>query len=460
MIKKLTSFILCLALAVGGCIGLTSCSESSSHAQTEITQQDVINEIVDAALNEMDCRIDDYIDVSYFANLDETSQVSTNTSIKKLTASSTNDTEAAYIDVQQYNELTSSIDEIFSELTDEEYKAIKSLADNDDDIAKMLNMIENDFEGYEYESEEGGKLISASNVMLTSAAAATIGSILLSQGVNGAAVVAIKGAFNTMIATLKAFFLTTSIKAVIITAAILVIATVVIINWNKIKPVFTKIVNVFVENSQKLASTVTKVFNKIFNQAVSAAKTICSSIDDLINNESSFKNRLLDLKKTVSDVKNVIKTFLGIKDLSNLYDTNNKVLCIGRDNDKTYKKSNDISGYQNYANKYGYWSFFVSDYDTQLKKFGQKLISYANELLVTYCCIKDWDFILVTNPYYYMQEHLSTKYGGTSYANEISIIRKHDYNTFLVGPASWSLVPYPGNTEGSYFAYAGYKVSK
>ena len=128
---------------------------------------------------------------------------------------------------------------------------------------------------------------------------------------------------------------------------------------------------------------------------------------------------------------------------------------------KTYNNPNDINGYQNYAEKFGYWKFFVSDFSNKVEQFGQDLIEYANIILVNYCCFANWDFILVTNPYYYMEEHLDIKnFGGKAYANEISLIRKRGYNTFLVGPASWSLIPCPGRDEGSYYAFAGYKVSK
>lgn len=59
-----------------------------------------------------------------------------------------------------------------------------------------------------------------------------------------------------------------------------------------------------------------------------------------------------------------------------------------------------------------------------------------------------------------MAEHLDTRNGGYAYANEIAIIRKHGYNKFLVGPPSWAMVPCPGNSEESYYAFVGYKVSK
>lgn len=455
MVKKLVSLILCTVMAIGGCIGFASCSKNSQNNDADLTKQEAIEELVDYALDEADIRIEDYIDVSHFVNLAETNQSTVRSSVKQLTHA-----VEARVDAEQYEALTSSISGIFSELTDEEYETVKTLAESDGEIAEMLEMVENDFADYGYETDNSEYSISAAKVALTSTAVVTIGSILLGQGVGGAAVVAIKGAFNTMLATLKAFFVPTTIKAVIVTAAILVISTVVIINWNKIKPVFNRIVNIFVDNAKKLASTVANVFNKIFATAVAATAGAATvrTFEDVINQDKSLKDELSNTKKSI--VKNILKKFLRISNFDDFYDSEDKVLCIGRDDEKTYKNSNDLRGYQNYADKYGYWCFFVQDYEKQLEKYGQKLIDIANEVLVRYCCLKDWNFILVTNPYHYMAEHKSTKYGGYAYAKEIEIIRKHNYNVFLSGPISWANVPYPGNTEDSYFAFAGYEVTK
>lgn len=307
MVKKFIGFILCIVMAVGSCLGLTSCSKNESFTQIETTPQEVIDELVDIALDEVDYRIDDYIDVSYFVNLSKDNESSNNNSVKKLSVSLVTDDEELIVDAEQYYELTSSINNIFSELTDEEYDAIKTMAEQDEDIAEMLEMIESDFENYDY-TVDNDTTISATGIMLTSTAVATIGSILLSQGVNSAAVVAIKGAFNTMIATLKAFFLTNTVKAVIITAAILVIATVVIVNWNKIKPVFNKIVNIFVDNAKKLAATVTKVFNSIFNKAISSS--ISAALDAAIT--SDIIKIMGQYGLTEKLIKSLVKEFTNI----------------------------------------------------------------------------------------------------------------------------------------------------
>lgn len=148
----------------------------------------------------------------------------------------------------------------------------------------MLEVVECDFEITNIDNESNSGTAKTANIVKLSAGILTIGSILSSQQVCSAAIVAIKGAFNSMIATLKAFFVPNSVKAIIITAAILVISTVVIINWSKIKPVFNQIVNIFVENAKKFASNVVKVFNSIYQTATkSKSKDVQEKIDDILN---------------------------------------------------------------------------------------------------------------------------------------------------------------------------------
>lgn len=184
----------------------------------------------------------------------------------------------------QYDVLTTSITNIFNDLSDEEYDVFRILAEEDSDIAEMLEMVECDFEITNIDNESNSGTAKTANIVKLSAGILTIGSILSSQQVCSAAIVAIKGAFNSMIATLKAFFVPNSVKAIIITAAILVISTVVIINWNKIKPVFNQIVNIFVENAKKFASNVVKIFNSIYQTATkSKSKDVQEKIDDILN---------------------------------------------------------------------------------------------------------------------------------------------------------------------------------
>lgn len=229
---------------------------------------EVLDYLVNLALEEADVRIEDYIDVDYFANLKASTEISVN-EIQKLSNVESSDEEIydeISFDEEQYYALTESITGIFSELTTEEYEVFETLAEDDEDIREMLTMVENGFEEYD-ESSQVSYEVATSNVVKLSAAVMTIGSILSGQQVCQAAIIAIKGAFNSMVATLKAFFVPTSVKAVIVTAAILVLTTVVIVNWNKIKPVFNQIVNVFVDNAKKLATTVRNVFNTIYQSA-------------------------------------------------------------------------------------------------------------------------------------------------------------------------------------------------
>lgn len=262
-----------------------------------------------------------------------------------------------------------------------------------------------------------------------------------------------------MIAALKAFFVPNVVKGIIITAAILVIATVVIINWNKIKPVFTRIANVFVDNAKKFTSAVANVFNSIQQRAVSA--TTYNSFDDVVNKDSTIYNKLRNSGKTMNQLKEVLAMFLslsGTYELIKFYNSNNKVLCIGRDMRETYN-NNDISGYQNYAKKYNYWSFWSAKYDLLKAQYGT-LVDLANEVLVLYCCSADWDFILVTNPYHYMVEHRSTTYGGDSYALEIATIRGWNYNRFTNSNVTWQTIPNPGYSKASFYALSAYRVSR
>ncbi len=187
------------------------------------------------------------------------------------------------IDEIQYETLTTSITNIFNDLSDEEYNIFKTLARDDSDIAEMLELIECDFETKSIVNESNSNTIKTANIVTLSTGVLDIATILSMQNVCSAAIVAIKGAFNSMIATLKAFFVPNTVKAIIITASILVISTVVMVNWNKIKPIFSQIVDIFVNNANKLASTVSKVFDSIYRStAKSKSKEVQEKIDDIL----------------------------------------------------------------------------------------------------------------------------------------------------------------------------------
>ncbi len=137
-------------------------------------------------------------------------------------------------------------------------------------------------------NEFNSSAIKTSNIVKLSTGILEIGAILSTQNVCSAGIVAIKGAFNSMILTLKAFFVPNTVKAIIITASILVISTVVITNWNKIKPVFSQIVDIFVNNAKNLASTVTRVFDSIYKStAKSKSKEVQEKIDDILKDSKA-----------------------------------------------------------------------------------------------------------------------------------------------------------------------------
>lgn len=416
-----------------------------------------INEetLVDLAIEKSEIKINDYIDVNYFTSLRNITSLKTENT-QTLSSNLINEEIEIYeeIDDIQYETITSSILNIFNDLSDEEYEAFETLAEEDVVIAEMLDMIESDF------TIGNDKITNkTSNIVKLSTALASIASLLTLQKVCSAGISVITGAFNTMITAIKAYFLPSQIKAAVITAGILCISTIVIINWNKIKPIFNKLVNVFIDNAKKMASTVKKVFSSIQTLAVSS--TTYNSFEDVVNKNTTINERLNKSGKTLGDLKNVLLSFLQISSLTKFYNAKDKVLCIGRDIPATYLNDKDISGYQNYAKQYNFWSFWVQNYSDFITDYSQEFINLCNDVLIYYCCSADWDFVLVTNPYHYMVEHLDTKsYGGSAYATEISIIRSNNYNYFVNSTLSWSSIPNPGNSKTSYFSYAGYRISK
>ncbi len=191
----------------------------------------------------------------------------------KIASNSIQNNSLTDIEYEQYKQLTISLADIISDIPSEEYQLLQSYAEEDSDIAIFIEMAENDFVGYNLEDKTINNPTTATTGALVGAAAAgTISSILTSAGVSNIGVVAIKAAYNTMVTTLKLFFVPTAAKAVIITAAILILTTVIIINWDKIVSIFNQIVDIFVSNAKKLASTVSTVFNKIFNYDTSKSR--------------------------------------------------------------------------------------------------------------------------------------------------------------------------------------------
>lgn len=370
---------------------------------------EVLDYLVNLALEEADVRIEDYIDVDYFANLKASTEISVN-EIQKLSNVESSDEEIydeISFDEEQYYALTESITDIFSELTIEEYEGFETLAEDDEDIREMLTMVENGFEEYD-ESSQVSYEVATSNVVKLSAAVMTIGSILSGQQVCQAAIIAIKGAFNSMVATLKAFFVPTSVKAVIVTAAILVLTTVVIVNWNKIKPVFNQIVNVFVDNAKKLATNVRSVFNSIYKNAIK------SSVDDAVFDDE-IKNNMdrYALSKTI--IANLLKEFTGF----NIYDSNdyNKTVYLGLTEDKYYKIAEDNNGIC-FRVTDGRWYELASKHTT----VGLWLI---NRAFLNYVIYKRWEIVLVSDPSVHYNLITQQKLSSRMYASELEYLCKY-----------------------------------
>lgn len=278
--KKIIKLFVCGVLLVLCSIGITS---SDKNIKSVESSDELIDSIVGLALEDAEFKIDDYVDINYFVNLKESTSMMVDNI--QLLSSKVEDEQVSDDDIDeiQYETLTTSITNIFDDLSDEEYDVFKTLAEDDSNIAEMIEMIEGNFETTNSTNESNSSTIKTANIVKLSAGVLEIGAILSMQKVCSAAIVAIKGAFNSMIATLKAFFVPNTVKAIIITASILVISTVVITNWNKIKPVFSQIVDIFVNNAKKLASTVNRVFDSIYKStAKSKSKEVQEKIDDIL----------------------------------------------------------------------------------------------------------------------------------------------------------------------------------
>ena len=179
------------------------------------------------------------------------------------------------------------------------------------------------------------------------------------------------------------------------------------------------------------------------------------SLDDLINSDE-VKKLLKDLGKTKNALITILCTMLGVDLLSKFEETEDKVLYIGRDlsdKEKVIKEGATNYDISHAYNTFGRWAFFNEKYNALWDQYG-KLIDVANELLISYCCMRDFDFVLVTNPYPYMEERGAEKDNAT-YSKEIAIIRYANYDYFYNG-MTWQTIP----VSNLKYAYAGYRVSK
>lgn len=190
------------------------------------------------------------------------------------------------------------------------------------------------------------------------------------------------------------------------------------------------------------------------------------TFDDARDSDSSLKKQIEDaLKEKGVDfdyIKEILKDFLAVNSVVDFYKNKKKVLCIGRDVPDSYYDSNDMSGYQNYADKYGYCRFFSPEYDLKRKEYGEDLIKVANKLLIVYCCNNDWNFICVTHPYPYINSSGDLPHGGYSYRMELYTIRDYNYNN-IDNKYNWNTLPKPisdPSTRDYWYEPASFRVMK
>ena len=422
--KKIIKLLVCSVLLVLCSIGITS---SDKNIRSVESSDEVIDSIVNLAIEEIETKIDDYVDINYFVNLQESTSMMVD-NIQLLSTNVENEQISNQdIDEIQYETLTTSIINIFDDLTDEEYKVFKTLGEDDSDIAEMLELIECDFETKSIVNESNSSTIKAANIVTLSTGVLEIGTILSMQNVCSAAIVAIKGAFNSMIATIKAFFIPNSVKAIVITASILVISTVVIVNWNKIKPVFNQIVNIFLANGKKLANTVRTVFNQISNIALSSE---ANSITNAVFNDD-VKYNMGKYGLTSSMIASLLKEFTGI-DINNKNNSDDRTVYLGCVEDLYYKYAlNDYTGISFHVSDM-VWNAYASKYTTA----GLWLVNYA---FLNYVIYKRWEIVLVTNPAIHYNLYTQSKLTTRMYASELEMLCKFNGGSWHYEGPFWRI---------------------
>lgn len=406
------------------CIGVCSCSSNSKGSNEDLADnQELVNSIIELAIEESDVRLDDYLDVDYFVNLQYSTEELVE-SIQKLSISYENNEESS-IDLMQYESLAESVTGIIDDLSEEEYQILEQFAEEDNEISEFLELIENEFEVNETDNVKTSLRSATSNIVKLSTGILEIGSILAAQKVCQAAIVTIKAAFNSMIASLKAFFVPNVVKGIIITAAILVITTVVIINWNKIKPVFTKIANVFINNAKKFASAVANVFNSIYTRGVSSEATA-------VNNavfDNNIKSQMGRYGLTSATIISLIKEFSNVD--INKSNNENRTIYLGVIE----------SGYNQIASNRGGISFHVSDnrWNALVEKYGTAGLWLVNRAFLNYVVYKRWEIVLVTNPREHYDLLLQKKLTNRMYASELEYLCKFKGATWHYEGPYWRI---------------------
>jgi len=318
--------------------------------------------------------IDKYIDVSYYIGKNE------NIEKRKLNHEALEE-DCYKFEEEQYNVIVNTVEDVINELTNEEYMYLQSLSKGNNEIEEMLLIARTDSNKNEKKvnfKKDSNKKYSSTYLDLER--------LLILQKVCETAISVLKGAFNTMIATVKTWYIPSKVKLVIITSAILLVTTVVVVNWEKIKPIIRDVVNIFLSKAESFVNSIKEVFDSICNLAQSSASNQVDSIvfDDFILNNMGEYNL------TKKQIKELIEEFTKI-DLNK----NNKqnTVYLGVMESKYYQIAESNEGI----------AFHVSDsrWEELSNILGIDGMWLVNRAFLNYVVLKKWEIILVSNPSFY-----------------------------------------------------------
>ncbi len=194
------------------------------------------------------------------------------------------------------------------------------------------------------------------------------------------------------------------------------------------------------------------------NSSTSGDSSSKGATFDRVLSRPNIKERMNEIGLNKENVMEIIKDMTNCS-IYELEKFPKKVMAIGRDLAEDVSDT-DMRAYQNYARENQYLAFFSKQYGELVKRFGYESMQLANEILIIFCALDNWDFVLVTNPYHYMLEHFTGIQNGYAYRDEIAIIRGFNYNVFKNVSVTWETIPCPGFEKLDYFEPSFYYVSK
>ena len=137
----------------------------------------------------------------------------------------------------------------------------------------------------------------------------------------------------------------------------------IVYHWQEIKPHFDELIENMIRQCFRLTDLIKNIVNKVRGETANIDDT--DSLETAIDQNDDYKKRLNEaLKeagKTLKTIEEIICAFLGVKLIEELYKNSDKTLVIGRDiTEYAVNKPYLIGkGYNNIADEYGYFSFFL-----------------------------------------------------------------------------------------------------